>query len=148
MKNEFGQEEWYSKFYNRMKAMNCIYDSYEEILKVNREALWKEHPMKSHYVEGNLSSTPLRFDLTKDQWSHVKKEKHFKNVSLTRRLGSRYKDAQISKKVIFKANEEGIFKIDVQDIRKYRSQNKIDDVYREIELKLNDSDSNADDMRL
>jgi len=132
-KNEFGQEEWYPKFYKRMRDKNLVYKDYQEILKINKDGVWKEHPMKINYMNGQLASIPLRFDLNKDQWKKVITSGSFKDMNISRRLGKSYKDEDIANSVIFKANNEGVFIIKPEDIRKYREENKPHDIFSRVE---------------
>ena len=39
-------------FYQRIKNKNCAYETYEEILDINKRGILKEHPMKTQYNNG------------------------------------------------------------------------------------------------
>ena len=70
-KNEFGRREFYPLLYKRMEEAGLILDNYQQILDANRDGLWKKHPMRVQKENGKIVSTPLRFNLDKNQWKKV-----------------------------------------------------------------------------
>lgn len=67
-KNEFGREEWYASFFKRMSDKKLTYNDYNEIIEVNKEGIWKLHPLRNQYEHGELKSIPLRINLDKEGW--------------------------------------------------------------------------------
>ena len=92
-----------------MKETGLILDNYQQILDANRDGLWKKHPMRVQKENGKIVSTPLRFNLDKNQWKKVIKTKSFKDVTITRRLGKILKNCELSKEIIAYANNEGFY---------------------------------------
>ena len=56
-KNEYGGEEWYASFYERMKN-GCTLKSYYEVLEENKKGKWREHPMRIQRNRGKIISVP------------------------------------------------------------------------------------------
>jgi len=135
--NEFGKEEWYSSFYNRFKSKGMIFDSYEEVLKANKDGMWKEHPLRKQFVDGKLDSVPLRINLSKEGWISCRKSECFKETEITRRVGKQYSQTALASEIIFRADKDGFYKITLNDIRKYRMSNTIEKVYQELDLEFN-----------
>lgn len=125
MKNEYGRTECYSSFYNRMKEKNCTYSTYEEVLKANKIGLWKEHPMKVIRQNNTIITAPLRFDLNKDGWKEVIKNKSFTGVNITRRLGTKNISDPRAVEILFTANEDGVFKVGKKQLRDIRQKGRV-----------------------
>ena len=117
-KNEYGREEWYASFYERMKKNGCTLKSYDEVLDENKKGKWREHPMRIQRNRGKIISVPLRFDLNKDEWRNLPK-RGFAGVKITRRLRRNNKKNN-AKVVLWTANHNGVFKVCTDELRKFR----------------------------
>jgi hypothetical protein len=58
-KNEFSKKEWYTSMTSRMLNKGCVYDMYDDILKVDKADIWKERLMRCIRVSGAVQYTPL-----------------------------------------------------------------------------------------
>ena len=125
IKNEFGKRELYSKFYKRMLESGLTLNDYKEVLDANRDGLWKKHPMRKQTDGNNITWTPLRFNLNREQWKKVIENKSFADVTITRQLGKNWRDdQQLAKEIVAYADENGMFNISEQILENWRRANK------------------------
>ena len=95
-KNEYGNREFYPIFFNRMKKAGLTLDDYRRILDANKDGLWKKHHMKIQKEDNRIISTPLRFNLDKNQWKKVIENNSFKDVIITRQLEKNFKNNELA----------------------------------------------------
>lgn len=125
MKNEFGKKEWYPNFYRRMKELNCVYQNYSEIIEINKEGIWKEHPLRAQYKNNKLVSVPLKINLSKDEWEKSQQNKQYTKLRISRKLGKNYKLAKELVTEIIAEADEGQIEIEINHLRNWRIANPI-----------------------
>ena len=138
-RNEFGSEEWYGSFYQRMKKKGLTLKDYSEVILANKEGLWRLHPLRQQFSNGIPTSIPLRIDLSRDGWVTAKKTSNFGMVSLTRRLGKQFAQHDMAKEIIFKSDKMGMFTISPEDIKSYRLDNPTNEVYEFLENQMKEN---------
>ena len=80
--------------------------------------------MRIQKEDNKIISTPLRFNLDKNQWKKVIETNSFKDVTITRQLGKNFKNNELANEIIAYANNEGQLIMSESDIENWRKANK------------------------
>ena len=112
VRNEYGKREFYPKFYQKMKEKDMTLDNYKHLLNANKDGLWKKHPMRAQRNQEDITCIPLKFNMSKKQWSHVLEKKSSVDVTITRQLGKDWnKYLELGKEVVAYTDSNGLFNI-------------------------------------
>ena len=125
-KNEFGRKEWYARFFQRMKEQKMILEDYQQVIEANKDALWKKHPMRVQRQNGEITSIPFKFKLSKNDWKSVIEGNSFAGVGIVRKYHKEWEvDKDLKKEIIGTADENGIFDIPELILDGWRKANKV-----------------------
>ena len=81
--------------------------------------------MRKQIDGNNITWTPLRFNLNREQWKKIIENKSFSDVTIMRQLGKNWRDVlQLSKEIVVYADENEMVNISKQILENWRRANK------------------------